>query len=73
MRVLMILVVFAFCALYDGMTRLNKAPKREIVVYAVLMFVSMVVPIYVYLKGVGIPSPNYAIERIIDFLFHINK
>jgi hypothetical protein len=72
MRVLIILVVFFFCALYDGFTRLDKAPLREIIVYAALMLVSMIILIYAYVKRVDVPSPNYAIENFLDFLFHIN-
>jgi len=71
MRVLMIIAVFAGCFLYDGLTRLNKAPLREIVFYTVFMLVSMGVAIFTFVKKVDIPSPIYAIENFIDLFFPI--
>ncbi|HHT16918.1 MAG TPA: hypothetical protein GXZ77_04290 [Papillibacter sp.] len=73
MRILIVIVVFIGCFLYDGFTRLDKAPKREIVVYVTIMLVSMIVPVIVYYKRVDIPSPTYAIEKVIDLFFHIKE
>lgn len=73
MPVLMILAVFAGCFAYDSLTRLNKAPLREIVVYTVIMLVSMGIAIFAYVKKVDIPSPSYAIENFIDLFLPIKS
>ena len=71
MRLILALLVFFSVILYDSLTMLKMANKKEIIVYSALMLISFATMVS-YILGHPLPGPTKPIQKILDALLHLN-
>ncbi len=68
--IIWVLLLFLAVILYDRITLLRTAEKREKVLYFILMGISFV-PLILHSVGIPVSFPANGIMKVLDTVFHI--